>query len=87
MGEFLWKLKEKKDSASESAIEELTKVVRESTLATQALDTKIQTLEHTLSELPKLKLDMKRFFIAVKTVAGEQWPEIRREMMEEEKTL
>ncbi len=82
--EFLWGVVEKKENASEAAIKKLTDVLRENTLATQHLDKRINALEILLAELPKFKLDVKRLFSAIKMVAGDDWPSIKRGMLEDE---
>ncbi len=86
-GMFLWALREKKESASENAIKELTAVVRLNTVATEHLDARLGEIENTLSELPKFKLDMRRMFTAIKLIAGEKWPQIRKEIEEENRSL
>lgn len=81
--EFLWKVREKKDSASESAINELTEVVKKNTLAMELLDRRLDKLEIVLSEIPKFKLDMRKYYSAIKILAGDKWPSIRKEIEEE----
>ena len=81
--EFLWQIKEKKDSASETAVENLTKAVQGNTTATEHLDQRIKELETVLAEIPKLKLDMRRMFAAIKIASGERWAQIRKEIMED----
>jgi uncharacterized coiled-coil protein SlyX len=76
VGEFLWKMKEKKESLSEKAIERLSHAVVENTAA-------IKHLEMSLGELPKFKTDIRRFYAALKILAGDEWVQIRKEIMEE----
>lgn len=87
VGEFLWKLREKKDSASEAAIRELTEVVKHNILATEHLEQRLNELKNTLSEIPKFKSDMRRLFSAIKIVSGDKWSQIRKEIMEEESSV
>jgi len=86
VGEFLWQLKEKKDRLTETGIERLSSTIQESTIAIQHLESKIKSLESTLGEFSKFKLDMRRLFTAVKRIAGSDWAEIRKEIMEDETT-
>lgn len=87
VGEFLWKLREKKDVLSESAIHDLTAAVESSTRAMQHLDSRLQHIEKTIAEIPKFKTDIRRFYAAIKEVAGPAWPQIRDEIMKDEFTL
>lgn len=83
--EFLWKIKQEKDSVSETVIKELTRTIHENTMATQHLDKRLSEVEQTFSELPKLKMDMRKFYAAVKILSGDKWSDIRREMEEDAK--
>lgn len=84
VGEFLWGLKEKKESASEQAVLELTKAVEDLTDSSKLLDVRIRSLESSLSELPKIKVDIRRFYTAVKIMSGEKWPDIRKQITEDD---
>ncbi len=85
--EFLWQLNEKKDSASEAAIKELTEVVKHNTTATEHLDRRLSELEKLLAELPKFKTDLKRMFNAVKIISGDKWMQIKEKIMNEDDDL
>ena len=87
VGEFLWKMRERKDTLSETAIQDLTAAVESSTRAMQHLDLRLQHMEKSIAELPKFKTDIRRFYSAIKEVAGEKWPAIRDEIMKDEFTL
>jgi hypothetical protein len=84
IAEFLWKLKEQKDSASEATIRDLTEAVKKNTAATEHLDQRLSELEHVLTSLPKLQEDLRRYYLGLKILAGERWPEIRDEIKQEE---
>lgn len=86
VGEFLWKIREKKETISESAIKDLTHAVQQNTAATQHLDRRLEKLEGMASDMPKFKTDMRRFYVAIKEVAGDKWPRIRDEIMKDEFT-
>lgn len=83
VGEFLWEILKKKNEVSEQTFEKLTAALQVNTRAVHELKTQIHGIERDLSEIPKLKLDLKRLFSAVKTISGDKWPSIRREIMEE----
>lgn len=80
VGEFLWSLREKKDSASEESIKNLTAAVQANTAA-------IEKINLLLSDLPKMRLDLRRSFGALKNLAGDKWPQIREGMKEDEQLL
>lgn len=86
VGEFLWHLKEKKDTVTETGIENLSAAVQLNTAASEKLEHRIKNLEHTISDVTKVKLDLRRLYIAVKNIAGDKWPVIRKEIMDEEAT-
>lgn len=77
---FAFEMQKKKQSASEKAVEDLTAAVLASTKT-------IEHLQASIAELPKIKTDIRRFYIAVKFIAGDDWPKIRKEIMEEDLTL
>jgi TRAP-type uncharacterized transport system substrate-binding protein len=76
VGFLLWSIKANKDKVSEESIRELAK-------STERNTKQIEELVKALSELPKLKLDMRRAFIAIREIAGDEWPAIRKEIMED----
>lgn len=82
LGEFLWKLREKRDAVTETGIEKLSAAVQDNTLAAQRLEHRIGAVEHTLADVAKTKLDLRRLFSAVKELAGEDWSKIRSVIME-----
>ncbi len=87
VGEFLWGLREKKDTLSEASIKELTKAVQASTAAMNHLERRLEHLEKAVADLPKFKTDMRRFYSGLKEVAGDKWPKIRDEIMKDDFTV
>lgn len=86
VGEFLWKIREKKETISDLAVKDLTSAMYSNTSATRHLDNRLQHLERTITDLPKFKTDLRRFYAAIKEVAGDKWPKIRDEIMKDEFT-
>ncbi len=84
LGEFLWHLQMKKETLSEAAIKKLTQAVEENTFAAKHLDMRINSLEKALGDLPKFKTDIRRFYTAVKSLAGDKWPAIKKEILEDD---
>ena len=76
VGEFLWNMKREKDKVSETTVAKLVEAVRD-------LECEIKKATTAVSELPKLKLDLRRLYLAAKILAGDRWPEVRDEFMNE----
>lgn len=74
--EFFWKQYTSKSEKTDEAIKKLTRAVEENTKSLKSLDGHI-------SEFPKLKTDLNRLYTATKMLAGDQWPQIREEIMQD----
>lgn len=83
LGEFIWKLKKEKDQLSEQGVAKLAQSMESNTAAIQHLESQLKSLQSTMAEIPKVKIDMKRLFSAVKALAGDEWPRIRKEIIDE----
>lgn len=84
IGQFLWAFKEKKDAVTESGIEELSKAVRECTSTITKLECRIREIEQVSLNLDKMKVDIRRAYLAIRLVTGDKWGDIRKIIMEEE---
>lgn len=84
VGEFLWRLHEKKNQVCETTIERLTESVKKNTIAIEVLTREIEKLEIPVKEVPKLKTDIRRFYLAVKAIAGDRWNQIRDEVLRDD---
>lgn len=84
LGEFVWDLAKKKSELSEKSIEKLTAAMDTNTRAVETLNLRISEVEKDLGEVNKLKQDLRRFYSAIKILAGDKWAAIRKEIMEEE---
>lgn len=83
MVEFIVTILKKKSELSEKSIADLTSALRVNTAAVEKLDARIAAAEKTMAELPKLKLDLRRLFTAVKRISGDDWEKIRKEIMDD----
>lgn len=70
VGEYLMKVKDRRDAVTEKSLQQLTAAVTR--------------LEHTMSEIPKIKTDVRRFYAAVKIISGENWQKVRDEILKED---
>lgn len=87
VAEILLRVREKKESFSDSSLAELTKALQANTTAMQFFDLRLKAIEVSTSEMPKLKTDIRRFYSAMKEIAGERWPAIRDEIMKDAFTV
>jgi len=87
VGEFVWKLQQKKEQLSEKTVGDLTRAVQENTVETKTLGQRIVHLEGALGEVTKLKTDVRRFYSAIKELAGDRWPAIRDEITKDGFTI
>jgi hypothetical protein len=83
VAEFLWKTHQEKQAVTEETTKFLIKTVQENTVTMQLLEHRLRSLEMSFSELPKLKVDIRRSFTAIKSLAGNRWPSIRDELMKD----
>lgn len=81
--EFWIKIKDKREEASEASILDLSKEIKELNKNMMKLELRLDSTDRLLADLPKIKMDLIRFFAALKQVTGENWKEIRKFIMEE----
>lgn len=70
IGEFLWRWRENKDRISDETVRKLIASIDE--------------LKIAVSDLPKLKTDVRRYYHALKVLAGSKWPQVRAEILKED---
>jgi len=87
VGEFVWKLQQKKEELSETTVKNLVRAVEANTVETRLLGQRVFHLEGTLGEVTKLKTDVRRFYSAIKELAGDRWPAIRDEITKDGFTI
>jgi hypothetical protein len=87
VGEFVWAILKEKRALSEDSVKKLTKAVEDNTIASRHLEDRLKALEQSAADLPKFKTDVRRFYAAIKEVAGDRWPQIRDEILKDEFTL
>lgn len=85
VGEFAWGFVKKKNELSEQSINRLSNSIELNTKAVEKLEYRIIEAEQTISEIPKFKQDLRRLFSAVKRIAGDDWNDIRKEILDDER--
>lgn len=83
IGEVVLKSREKKDEITESGIEKLSAALQQNTFASEKLEHRMKAVEHSISDVTKMKLDMGRLYTAVKLIAGDRWPAMRKIIMDD----
>lgn len=86
LGEFVFDLAKKRGELTEKNIERLIETIALNTQAQHSLEHRMRTLEDEISDFSKSKIDIKRLFSAVKTIAGPEWPQIRQAILDDDIT-
>lgn len=84
LGKFVWEMWKKKSEVTDKNIQKLVLAMDTNTKAVQDLAHDIVDVKGELSQIPKFKKDLSRLFTAIKHLAGDEWPEIRKAIMEDE---
>lgn len=84
IGELIYRQVEKKGQLSETSIKNLTEALNKNTTEMDRLNCRMEKVEQNLVDIPKIQKDLRRLFVAVKKIAGDEWPNIRKVMMEDE---
>ena len=64
-------------------VEDSSKALTANTLAIKDLTMSVKSLEKDVQDITKLRLDLRRYYGALKMLAGDKWPSIRKELEEE----
>ena len=87
VGKFVFGLLKKKTDISDEAIKSLTDAMNKNTVAINDLKKDFDNIEDRLSEVKKLKKDLRRFYIGFKMLSADRWPEISKAIQEDEEFL
>lgn len=83
LGEIAWEMLKKKDEVSQKSITKLTEALETNTKATQELKMQFAEMKDEISTLPQLRLDVRRAFRALRMLAGDEWEEIKKAIMDD----
>ena len=83
LGSFVFDLLKKKADTTERAMGKMTLALQENSKALEQLKSEIASIHKELSDVGKLRLDLRRYYGALKLLAKEDWPKIRDEIMKE----
>ena len=72
----VWDFMKRKVDTSENT-------TKQNTDAIIALTASVQALQKEIAVIPKVQTDLKRSFLALKKLAGDNWPEIKKEFEDE----
>ena len=80
VAEIIWTRIEKQAQVKEDTVQKLIETVQNSTV-------EIKEIKLLLQDLPKLKLDLNRYFRVVKIISGDRWREAYRQALDEEREI
>lgn len=84
LGTLVYEIFRKKTESSERNVENLTTALRLTTEGLSKIETRMTVLERDLNEVLKFRQDFRRLFAAVKAIAGDRWPDIRKTIVDED---
>lgn len=90
VGEFIFRLFEKKEELKEATIQNLKISIDNlctnlamNIEATHRLEERMRTVEGGVTEVANMKTNVRKAFAALKFLAGDEWPQIKKEVLEE----
>lgn len=93
LGQFAFKVFEKKEELKETtinnlrnSIDNLTTAIATNIEATHRLEERMRSVEGGVSEFTKVKTNVRQAFAALKFLAGDDWPRIKKEIIEDQLT-
>lgn len=75
--DYVWKIREQKDTKVQRALETLATALRQN-------NDRLKTLELTLATAARMKIDVRRLYAIVKILAGDDWDEIKSQVLKDE---
>ncbi len=84
VGTFAFQLVQKKQQVSEEAMEANTKAIEGLDSTMQKIELRLESVEASLSENPKMKTDLRRCFMAMKIIAGDDWAKVSKIITDDE---
>lgn len=84
VGEIFWSAREKKESLTDETLKEFSEALQENTFELKNLTFRFSELELMVGEFPKIKTDMRKFYNALRFVAGDKWSKIREEILDDD---
>ena len=73
VGKFVYGLIKEKSKHTDRAVEGFGK-----------LETRMVAIERDMNEMLKMRQDFRRIFTALKAIAGDKWPEVRKAVLEDD---
>ncbi len=83
IGHFIWEFNQEKHQLTEKSIDNLTQMLASNTSAIHSLEEKLSKVHHEIEALNRFKIDIRLLIDAVKHLAGDKWPEIRKIIIED----
>lgn len=83
LAHFVWEFNQKKHDVTEGSIKNLTSVLAANTSAIIKLEERMRVIENHVQEFNKFKVDLRLLIQAIKELAGDKWPDIRRIILDD----
>lgn len=90
LGSFVFDLLKKKNEVTEKTLENLKisidnlcTALATNVSAVHSLEERMRSAEQELRRLDEFKIDIRRLFGAIKEISGDNWPEIKKTIMED----
>lgn len=84
LGEFIFELIKKKSELTEKNIDNMVNALALNIEALHKLEARMSSIETTLKDFSRFKVDVRRLFIAIKELSGENWDAIRKTIMDDD---
>lgn len=84
VGQLLWSIFKKKDETNDKAMIRVIETLGANTQALNHLAARTDSMEKVLKEVVKYKKDIRKLFTAIKVMAGDEWSEIRKSIIEDD---
>ncbi len=84
VAEFIVDVLKKKNELTEKNIAHLISALSLNTEAVHALEVRMRKVEDQITEASKIKIDIRRLFLAIKVLAGDQWTDLKKSITEDD---
>lgn len=84
---FVYEIIKEKQKDAEKDTTNLEDLLAKNITVVRQLESDIKMVQDTLAQIPKLQKDLRRYYTAIKYLAGNDWPTISKVIVEEEEFL
>jgi len=84
LGKFTYNIFKTKADVSEKTVRQLSLSLDMNTKSLDKMSEKMIQFETKLAKMAKMELDLRRTFFALKEVAGDKWPDIKKKILDDQ---